>query len=180
MLNEEIQLYNYEWSKYNPKYSEIDLRLNAYEAFQYTKSDELKSYPYIGKYNTYPGGGYVFKLNTKLEILKNNLLLLQRMRWIDRQTKAVFIEFSIYNPNLNLFAYCTVVFEFLPVGSVIQSSMISTMYLYNLSQGSSVLITVFNIFYILFILWKTFAQFFQLKKLAYSILNNSPITLICL
>lgn len=53
--------------------------------------------------NSYDGGGFVMDLaqdaNTSLEIIKylfDNL-------WIDRGTRAVFVDFTVYNANINLF-----------------------------------------------------------------------------
>lgn len=64
----------------------------------------------IGKSNTwgllttYPGGGFFQDLgqdrNSSGEILKN----LKNNDWICRGTRAAFIEFTVYNANINLFA----------------------------------------------------------------------------
>lgn len=41
--------------------------------------------------------------------------------WITRGTRAVFIDFSVYNVNLNLYCISKLVFEFLPPGGVTPS-----------------------------------------------------------
>lgn len=46
-----------------------------------------------------------------LDKLRDNL-------WITRGTRAVFIDFSVYNVNLNLYCISKLVFEFLPPGGV--------------------------------------------------------------
>ena len=44
------------------------------------------------------------------------------MNWIDRQTRAVFAEFSVYNPNINLVMVSTILVEFLSSGSILTSA----------------------------------------------------------
>ena len=41
---------------------------------------------------------------------------LQQQLWIDEKTRAVFVEFSLYNAQVNLFVACTIVAEFSPDG----------------------------------------------------------------
>ena len=41
---------------------------------------------------------------------------LQSQQWIDEKTRAVFIEFSLFNAQVNLFVGCTIVAEFGPDG----------------------------------------------------------------
>ena len=114
------------------------------DSFSYTKSSLLDSYPYAGLMNTYMGGGYVFKmkmsdnsLGTGKNELVINLNLLEAEQWIDRQTRAVFIEFTLYNPNLNLFSYCLILFEILPSGNLIATSEFKPINLLNISGQNS-------------------------------------------
>lgn len=41
---------------------------------------------------------------------------LSRSRWLDSQTRAVFVEFTVYNANVNLFCIVTLLFETLATG----------------------------------------------------------------
>lgn len=41
---------------------------------------------------------------------------LKDIEWIDPQTRAVFVEFNLYNSAVNLFAVSYILFEFLPTG----------------------------------------------------------------
>jgi hypothetical protein len=58
----------------------------------------------------------------KLSFIQGNLTLLKEMNWIDRQTRAVFVEFSVYNPNINLIMVSTILVEFLPSGTLFTSA----------------------------------------------------------
>ena len=55
---------------------------------------------------------------------------LHRDLWIDRQTRAVFIEFTLYNPNVNLFTSVQLLTEFPPVGAAVTFTSIITFRLY--------------------------------------------------
>lgn len=66
---------------------------------------------HIGEIGLYDGGGYVFELNKGTEYLMNRTKLLEDQAWIDRYTRAIFIEFTVYNPGTNLFAINTLLLE---------------------------------------------------------------------
>jgi polycystin 1L2 len=57
------------------------------------------------------------------------------MQWIDRQTRAVLIEFSAYNPNINLVMVSTILVEFLPAGSILTLAKFDPLNLF--SESSS-------------------------------------------
>ena len=121
ILNQEKGFYNPNWSQSNQTQSN-DTNINL--AFKYQNSREYDSFPYFGVYNEYLGGGYTYELvnsHNKTQVY-NSLSLLQKMNWIDKQTRAVFIEFSLYNPNVNSFSYSVILFEFLPSGNLIKSA----------------------------------------------------------
>ena len=65
-----------------------------------------------------------------LKSIKKDLLSLQQMKWIDHKTRAIFIEFTLYNPNVNLFSYCNLLFELLPTGAIIPTSKFVTINLW--------------------------------------------------
>jgi len=93
-----------------------------YDSFQFKDEDKLQGSPIQGQYNTYDGSGYVYEMRGKLSFIQGNLSLLQQMNWVDRQTRAVFVEFSVYNPNINLIMVSTILVEFLPSGTLFTSA----------------------------------------------------------
>ena len=153
---------------------------NVLKSFEHTKSDDMDSYPFFGKYDEYRGGGYVFKMKGNSADLVNNLTLLQSLNWIDRQTRAIFIEFSLFNPNINLFCYCNFLFEILPTGNLVLSSQFSPINLLDISKNNFVSFRVIcNLIYLIFIgvimfkevrlmmkeKWKYFLQFWNYIEL---------------
>eukprot|EP01062_Namystynia_karyoxenos_P059348 TRINITY_DN50788_c0_g1_i1.p1 TRINITY_DN50788_c0_g1~~TRINITY_DN50788_c0_g1_i1.p1 ORF type:complete len:1309 (+),score=386.07 TRINITY_DN50788_c0_g1_i1:459-3929(+) len=65
----------------------------------------------------YPAGGFVIDFGWNLTA---NLLLLDTLRhgWVDLQTRAVVIEFTVFNTNVRLMAAARVLVEFMPTGLV--------------------------------------------------------------
>lgn len=61
-------------------------------------------------------GGYFHDLRTlqPKSQMKDEVKCLQKHRWIDRWTRAVFLTFGLYNRNTNSFVYCSFLFEQLP------------------------------------------------------------------
>ncbi len=69
--------------------------------------------------DSYGGGGYVFRINTPSRDVRKELILLQQQHWVNNHTRAIFLEFSVYNTNVNLFAIATIVAEFMPGGGIL-------------------------------------------------------------
>lgn len=71
--------------------------------WEYSDGSSLGEGNHWGEVGTYGGGGYYQDLSRgrdksahQLQVLKNNL-------WLDRGTRAVLLDFSVYNGNINLF-----------------------------------------------------------------------------
>lgn len=69
----------------------------------HSSSETLGGILHWATVGAYPGGGYyqdlVVNASESLQIIKE----LEEKKWIDRATRAVLVEFSIYNANMNLF-----------------------------------------------------------------------------
>lgn len=89
------------------------------QAFIYQTSEELNTYVYVGNFRTYSGGGYVYEIRGSLSTLQTNLSRLHQLNWIDSQTRAVIIQFNLYNPNSQLFIGVSLLTEFLSSGELI-------------------------------------------------------------
>ena len=70
----------------------------------------------MAKHHTYSSGGYAYELRGRLSSVRGNLSELHRLGWIDGRTRAVFIQFTIYNANVQLFTAGTLLAEILPTG----------------------------------------------------------------
>lgn len=77
--------------------------LFIYFSWVYTNRYITGSLTYNGLVGEYSGGGFYQDLPTDLEGSKNVLKELKENLWINRGTRAILIDFTVYNANLNLF-----------------------------------------------------------------------------
>ncbi len=127
----------------------------------YTHANEINSYPYAAIINTYMGGGYVFKVvvGNNLTYLQNQIYLLKKLNWLDKQTAALFVEFTLFNPNINLFQYCSILFEILPSGSIVNSIQLYSIDVLNVNSADLVSSKVLiNLLYMCFIVVLIFVE----------------------
>ena len=160
--NEEKHDFNYGWTPKNLSYVPPNGMGAVYNSFSYQSAHKLKGSPYQGVYASYGGGGHVYELRGKLSHIVGNLSLLQQNNWIDRSTRAVFIEFSAYNPNINLFVVTTMLIEFLPSGNLIKTSKYECINL--METGNPAIKIVYMVFYMLFVIYfalKAIKQFLK-------------------
>lgn len=64
----------------------------------------------------YGGGGYTLKLTGFMDNLNGTIQRLKSQPWTDNRTRALILEFSVYNAQTNLFAMVTCVAEFVGGG----------------------------------------------------------------
>ena len=72
-------------------------------SWTFQSQKELDGASYDGEISEYGGGGYTEVLPLTLNEAKEAIQYLKDNLWIDRGTRAVFVEFTVYNANINLF-----------------------------------------------------------------------------
>ncbi|XP_062612733.1 polycystin-1-like protein 2, partial [Saccostrea cucullata] len=134
------------------------------DTWSHQSSWKLKTIPYEGRLATYSGGGYTVILagnvTQSLSVIHN----LQNSDWIDLRTRAVFIEFTTYNANVNLFSVILILFEFSNIGAIFPSYQIFTTKLYGYDNGLEIFTAVCEVFFVIFTL--TFS-YIEIRKLYY-------------
>ena len=81
------------------------------QAWAYTSAGKDGNFPIIGETGTYSGDGYSTELIVDLDISNATVVELKENLWIDRQTRAIFLEFILYNADSNLFSFVTLWLE---------------------------------------------------------------------
>ncbi|RHY75965.1 hypothetical protein DYB30_013447 [Aphanomyces astaci] len=91
-----------------------------------------------------PGSGYVVDLPTNGTNAQNILQTLRANHFLDVATRAVVIEFAVFNPYLQLFDMVTGVVEFPPTGGTVATmrSSVLNVYGYGPSTGAKVFFEV--------------------------------------
>ena len=96
----------------------------------YQTSTESESYPLWGRMDVYGGGGYISILGSTSDTAHAALSHLEQNQWIDRGTRALIAELTLFNPSTNLFSVINLILEIPPTGGVATTSDIRTMRLY--------------------------------------------------
>ncbi|XP_059084074.1 uncharacterized protein LOC131881274 [Tigriopus californicus] len=86
------------------------------EEFEYTDSSELQSASQSAAIRTYGGGGYILRLTGFIEELNSKIETLKTENWVDNRTRALIVEFSVYNAQVNMFGIVTCIAEFVGGG----------------------------------------------------------------
>jgi len=125
--------------------------------WHYSSSVKLANAPYPGTLTMYKGGGYTinFKRTAKasLKIVDD----LEAHDWLDVKTRALFIEFTLYNANVNLFGSVIFLVEWMAAGSAITKTEVKVFRLHSYVGGWGVIVIAFEIAFVIFIIY--FAQF---------------------
>lgn len=95
-------------------------------AWLYSTESSLGESSYWGQVSTYGGGGYYQDLSRTQESSANQLQELKNNLWLDRGTRAVFLDFSVYNGNVNLFCIVRLLAEFPATGGAVTSWQFQT------------------------------------------------------
>uniref|UniRef100_A0A6I8R678 Polycystic kidney disease 2-like 1 n=1 Tax=Xenopus tropicalis TaxID=8364 RepID=A0A6I8R678_XENTR len=132
-------------------------------AWTYYTEEELGGSSYWGKITTYSGGGYYIDLElTKRDSLRQ-LQTLKSNLWLDRGTRAVFVDFSVYNANINLFCVLRLVVEFPATGGAIPSWQIRTVKLIRYVSGWDYFIIGCEIVFCIFIFYYVVEEILELR-----------------
>ncbi|KAM9373275.1 polycystin-2-like protein 2 [Phaethornis superciliosus] len=98
-----------------------DFGLRNGSEWKYNSSSSFSSW-YWGYVGFYRSGGYIFTLPKSRQESVEKLTFLRVNNWLTQGTRAVFIDFSTYNANINLFCIIRLVVEFPATGGALTSS----------------------------------------------------------
>uniref|UniRef100_A0A8D0KHC3 Polycystin 2 like 2, transient receptor potential cation channel n=1 Tax=Salvator merianae TaxID=96440 RepID=A0A8D0KHC3_SALMN len=116
----------------------------------------------IGLYST---GGFMFTLPKSKTESAQKLAFLKENSWVTRGTRVVFIDFSMYNANVNLFCIVKLVMEFPATGGVIPSWQFHSVKLLRYVTYYDYFLASCEVIFCLFILTFILQEIMKMKKL---------------
>ncbi|XP_053440737.1 polycystic kidney disease 2-like 1 protein isoform X3 [Nycticebus coucang] len=131
-------------------------------AWTYHSQDELGGSSHWGRLTSYSGGGYYLDLPGPRQASAEALRDLQEGLWLDRGTRVVFIDFSVYNANINLFCVLRLVVEFPATGGAIPSWQIRTVKLIRYVSNWDIFIISCEIIFCIFIFYYVVEEILEL------------------
>lgn len=83
------------------------------DPFLYYNNATLRTH--TGAFATYEPGGFVRLLsNNNVTAARHEMWVLKTHKWIDTETRAIFVDFNVWNPNLSIYAVTRLLFELTP------------------------------------------------------------------
>ncbi|XP_029425540.1 polycystic kidney disease 2-like 1 protein [Nannospalax galili] len=131
-------------------------------AWTYHSQDELGGSSHWGRLTSYSGGGYYLDLPGSRQASAEALQGLQEGLWLDRGTRVVFIDFSVYNANINLFCVLRLVVEFPATGGAIPSWQIRTVKLIRYVSNWDLFIVGCEVIFCVFIFYYVVEEILEL------------------
>ena len=119
----------------------------------YKTAQELNSSSKWGHHAWYGGGGFSADLGYDEETAIAITNLLESQNWVDRQTRAVIVEFNLFNPTTTILAVSSFYFELTQTGRATTLRHIETISLHNTEatvqafQGICLIIFIAMVFY---------------------------------
>ncbi|CAL1532921.1 unnamed protein product [Lymnaea stagnalis] len=133
-------------------------------AWRYFTESQLEGSSHWGTLNTYSGAGYIQDLATTKDESSQIVEDLFDNLWIRRGTRAVFMDFSVYNANINLFCIVRLLVEFPATGGAIPSWTFRTVKLIRYVTVGDYFIMACEIIFCLFILYYMVEEVLEIKK----------------
>ncbi|XP_062923193.1 polycystin-1-like protein 2 isoform X2 [Mobula hypostoma] len=157
--NEDMSAYGCRWNRTAAQNSsDLDY------VWQYQSQRELRSYPIWGKLAMYRGGGYIAELGADAQESYRVLQYLFENSWLDTYTRVIFVEFTVYNANVNLFCIATLILESNAIGAFFTRADIQSIRLYQYTDELHIFVVAAEVAYFLFLIYYMVIQGKQLKE----------------
>ena len=135
----------------------------APEKWAHSSSTVLDGLISGGRFATYSGGGYVVDLPTNATAAAEAIEDLRRHGWVDRATRAVFVDMSCYNANTESFLSARLLFEFLPTGGIIPYPILRVLRPLLYTKPSDFLRALFELLFALYVGFYIFQEGRELR-----------------
>ncbi|KAM8971927.1 polycystin-2-like protein 2 [Pelodytes ibericus] len=117
-----------------------------------------------GNMGVYSSGGYIATLSQTKENSRSTIEYLKRNNWLTRGSRVVFIDFSLYNPNVNLFCVSRLVVEFPATGGAIPSWKFYAVKLLRYISDTDYFVAVCEVLFCLVICVCIYQEVISIKK----------------
>ncbi|KAK4468192.1 hypothetical protein MN116_008352 [Schistosoma mekongi] len=133
-------------------------------AWTFTSSHDLGMYSYWGSIGNYGGGGYYIDLSRDQSVATDQVENLFQNLWLDRGTRVIFLHFTTYNANMNLFCVVEIVIEAPPTGGLILNSDFRSVKLLRYVTPFDYFILACECIFLMFIAYYIVEEIMEIKK----------------
>ncbi|XP_044184816.1 polycystic kidney disease protein 1-like 2 [Acropora millepora] len=133
--------------------------------WNYVPQEKLHGSPSWGFFDIYSGGGYVADLGYNKATASPLIDNLQKYGWIDRQTRAVVLEFVVYNGNTGYLSISSFYYEILPIGCGHPFAIIDTFPLTSTQTGFYEFFLICQLLFIILVILFVFREVYAIYQL---------------
>ncbi|PAA70221.1 hypothetical protein BOX15_Mlig009158g1 [Macrostomum lignano] len=133
-------------------------------AWNYTSDDILDGQSYSAQLASYPSGGYYIDLGRDRDTTLAIVNELYSGLWVDRATRVAFVDFTVYNANINLFCVIKLVMEFPATGGALPSWEFRTVKLLRYVEPMDYFVLVCEGIFMLFICYYIVEEAIEIKR----------------
>lgn len=112
----------------------------------------------------YGGGGYVADLIGPNSHVSHTAASLEDSGWLDKFTRLLLVEFTVYNPNVNLFSSVQISFEMPTTGTFAVRTHIYTFRLFSYLGGFGIFVVICELAALSCVLYFISLEIKQLKQ----------------
>ena len=132
--------------------------------WQYQTAEKIDNDPIKGTYNSYEGGGYVAVMGYDEGTAQGVLDETFGYGWVDHQTRAVILEFAVFNANTNLLSIATYFYEAMATGVAYTSRRVGTLELYSTESGAVMFYLVCQFLFMAMVLYYLIVMLIHLYR----------------
>lgn len=115
--------YDYGW-KIATAYENLHKGDSAWRHVLPSQSDRLSRQG--ESWTSYHGGGYMVSLSSDMFETKDTLQILTEGKWVNEFTRVIFLDFTLFNVNRNMFTEVVLIAEHFPFGLYVTRTMIDS------------------------------------------------------
>ena len=146
-------------------YNDFELERECPRPWRYRTAKDLNLRPFGGVRATFVGGGFIADLGYNARSALKVIKRLKDDEWIDNETAAVFVEFTIFEPTSSLFSAVKLLFERSPTGGSLATAAIKTLSLYpSPDPNSRSLFQICQLILMIMIIVFIFAEIGKLRR----------------
>jgi len=170
--NEEYNIFYEDTGEYYPGWVPVTNTSDKsydgpYPGWFWESSGDLDGFPFSGMLATYGGGGFNIELGHTREIAQQTINDLMNYEWLTPETRAVVVEFVIYNSNVNLFAVSSMTFEFLPTGTILPTYKMNLIRFDRYIGSFMITVMVSELLTFVYVIWFIYKEVKTFKAIGY-------------
>ncbi|XP_072169256.1 polycystin-1-like protein 2 [Diadema setosum] len=164
---EDRAYYNGSWSQSLSNGSDLFLQQDLRHALRPSpwKYNHDTSMSMWGVTRVFPSSGYVWILGTTYEDARAALANMSDARWLDEHTRALFVEWTAYNANTNLFCVVTFLLETPASGGLLKLPEIQSVRLHRYAANHMLFIVICEVLFVVSLWGLIYREYQRLKPI---------------